>query len=196
MQSFFSNVWLEEDRILYIRIDRCMSAEMALEQGDTALAMQFPPFRPFADSLFAFLERTPEARLLIDLRFNPEGAPQDGYRLIERIAENPTLNQGKKVFVAVNLYTSAGALAVAARFKRDTRATLIGEIPGGRPNISVRKGSFSLPNTKLRVLFSTDTEKILKGNPDTLRPDIPVTLPYADFKAGKDPLLDFIRNTQ
>lgn len=193
MQNYYTNHWLAEDSTLYIQYNRCLSAEMSLEAGDSISARQLPPFAPFADSIIAFLQRTPGTKLLFDLRFNTGGNPADGLRLIERIKADPNLNRKDRIFVATNLYTAGAAITIASQFGKETNAQIIGEKPGGKPNQTAGLRSFTLPNSKLTIYFPTKKIVTVKGDPDFLELDQEIPLPYLDFKTGKDPVLDFVR---
>jgi hypothetical protein len=193
LQNYYTNHWLPEDSTLYIMYNRCVSSEMALAVGDSLTSTQLPPFQPFADSLLAFMQRSPGAKLLFDLRFNMGGNAADGLQLIERIKAMPQLNKKGKLFVATNLYTTGAAIQIAAEFSKETKAQIIGEIPAGRPNQYTGLRSFSLPNSKIQVYFPSKSVKTLKHDPDTLKMDTLIPLSYEDFRTGKDPVLDYVR---
>ncbi|MEI6408418.1 MAG: hypothetical protein WCR52_03475 [Bacteroidota bacterium] len=192
-KGFFTEQWLASDSVYYLQINRCASSEMALTAGDSASAQQLPPFKPFEDAVIAFLQSNPNAKVLIDLRFNPGGGGGDGVRLAQRISEIPTANRSGKLFVAVNLYTSAAAIQVAAAFRTKTKAALIGETPAGRPNQFGDNRAFTLPNSRIQIWYPTTFKQTVKGNPDTLELDTPIPLNFEDFRKGKDPVLDYVR---
>lgn len=191
--NIFTNNWSPEDSTLYIQYNRCISSEMALAMGDSISAMQLPPFQVFADSLIAFLQRTPHAKMLFDLRFNQGGNPDDILRLIERLKMIPDFNKKGKLFVATNLYTMGAAVQLAAQFGKETNAIILGEIPAGRPNQYTGMKSFALPNSKLQIYFPTKAVKPFKGDADTLKIDKVIPLLFEDFRMGKDPVLDYVR---
>lgn len=193
-QGPFTAEWLATDSILYLRYYRCLSSEMSLAAGDSVSASRLPEFGPFADSLIAFMARRPGARLFIDLRFNSGGGASDGIGLARRIAEIPALNRPDRLFVATNLYTFSSAVQIGAFFGEKTNATLVGEPTAERPNHFGEVRSFGLPNSQLTVYYSTKFMRMVPGDPATLQPDVLIDMRFEDFRQGKDPVLDYVRN--
>jgi len=194
MKQVFSLAWLESDRIAYLQYNACYSQEMFLAAGDSSSASQVPPFQPYLDSLFALLERRPDARFFLDLRFNNGGNSADGIALVNRLAAMPFLNLPNRIFVATNRYSSGAAVEIATAFRAGTNATLIGEPPAQRPNHITDPVYLILPNSRLQVFHGTRPVQILPGDPDTLQPNILIELPFEAFRDGRDPVLDYVRN--
>lgn len=193
-KQVFSIAWLEADSIVYIQYNACLGQEMMLAVGDSVSASQLPPFQPVADSLFQLLDRHPGARFFFDLRFNTGGVPADGIALAERLAAMPFVNLPNRIYVATNRYTQGAAVEIAATFDRNTNATLLGETPAQRPNHFGDAQTLILPNSRLQVFYGTRPVTIMPGNPETIRIDTPVELPFAAFRDGRDPVLDLVRN--
>lgn len=194
IKQVFSLHWSEAQQVVYVQYNGCFSQEMALAAGDTAAAQQIPPFQPVLDSLLRLLDNYPLARLFFDLRFNTLGSPDDGLRLVDALAKRPLVNQPNRLYVAVNRYTAGPAVEIAAAFQQRTQARLIGEPPAQRPNHFADPDFLMLPNSRLQVFYGTRPVRAVPGNPDTLRIDIPMDLPFAAFRDGRDPLLDYVRN--
>jgi hypothetical protein len=194
IKQVFSLHWSEAQQVVYVQYNGCFSQEMALAAGDTAAAQQIPPFQPVLDSLLRLLDNYPLARLFFDLRFNNMGYPADGLRLVEELAKRPLANQPNRLYVAVNRYTAGPAVEIAAAFQQRTQARLIGEPPAQRPNHFGDPDFLILPNSRLQVFYGTRPVRAVPGNPDTLRIDIPMDLPFAAFREGRDPLLDYVRS--
>lgn len=193
MKQMFSLDWLERDSIAYLQYNVCFSREIVLAAGDTASAMQFPAFQPLADSVLVLLDRYPGARFFLDLRFNAGGNPSDGIALAERLATMPFVNLPNRLYVAVNRNTTGAAVEIAAAFQEKTNATLLGETPAQRPNHIGDQRDFSLPNTRIQVFYGTRPVRALPGDPAALTPDKIIEQPFAQFRDGKDPVLDFVR---
>lgn len=192
--GYFSLQYLPTDSVLYVQYNRCVSMEMAIAEGaEEASAQRFPPFTPLADSVLHFLQLNPRTKLFVDLRFNSGGNPSDGINFATRLAALPSVNSKGRLFVATNLYTTGAAIDVAAEFRNKTKATLIGDPPAGRPNRFVEPHMFTLPNSRIEINYATKFRQAVPGNPDILKPDVLMELPFADFKAGKDPVLDYVR---
>lgn len=193
LKQIYSLVWLASDSIVYLQYNAGYSSEMFLALGDSNSARQVPSFQPLADSLLNLLENHPGARFFFDLRFNNTGYPADGIALAERLGAMPFVNLPDRLYVALNRYTSGAAVEIAAAFKAKTNATLLGETPPQRPNHFGDPQMFQLPNSHLQVHYSTRAVWILPGNASALPIDVPIELPFAAFRDGRDPVLDYVR---
>ncbi len=191
-QNLFNMQWLAKDSVLYVQYNRCLSREMTLAFGDTATAMQYPSFIEYTDSIFAFLARTPYAKVLIDLRFNPGGDPTDGIRLANRFEALPKAQQPAQFFVATNLFTQGAATEVAATLVA-AGAKLIGEPSGTSPNHYDYVRQFYLPNSHIPVQFGMLYRQVQKGKSAVLMPKVPIPVTFEQYKSGKDPVLDYVR---
>ncbi|MCS6930221.1 MAG: hypothetical protein NZM43_12100 [Saprospiraceae bacterium] len=196
LKQVFSLHWLDSSQIVYIQYNGCFSREMALALGDSTMAERLPPFQPILDSLLWLLDNYPSARCFFDLRFTNAGYPYDGFRLVEELSKRPLLNQPHRLYVAVNRYTAGPAVEIAAAFQQQTQAQLIGEPPAQRPNHFADPSFLTLPNSRLQVFYGTRPVQLVPGNPDALRIDIPMELPFSAFREGLDPLLDYVRRRQ
>lgn len=193
VRSVWSREWVADDLMLF-QYNSCRSREMSLAVGDTARAAQLPAFQPVMDSIIAELEARPAARLLIDLRYNGGGGSRDGIQLAERIADSKAINRKGRVFVATNFFTMSSATQVAIAFHRKTNATLLGEPTGDRPNHWGEVRAIELPATGLKLNHSTKFMRALpKKDPDALAPDVALPLTFAQFLAGKDPVLAYLK---
>ena len=64
----------------------------------------------------------------------------------------------------------------------------------GKPNHYGELRSFNLPNTDLRVSYSTKYFRLLEdSDPDSLYPDITVETEFEDFLNGRDTILEMIK---
>lgn len=193
-QDLFTSAWLPDDNILYVKYVRCMSREAALAEGNQEMADALSPFQPFADSVAAFLNRTPDARLVLDLRYNPGGNSADGIALARQLAALKSVNKKGRLYVAINLFTDGAAIDVAQAFRQHTRALLIGDAPGERLNRGDAPRALSLTRSQLQVLYpSAFVTNVTKGNPALLKPDVEIELRFSDYLEGKDPVLDYVR---
>lgn len=193
VKNIYTLLWLGEQQIAYLQYNACFSQEMQLAAGDSLGSTQLPPFQPLADSVAAWLDRSPQTRFFFDLRFNSSGNPADGIALAERLASMPLVNLPNRLFVAVNRYTSGPAVEIAATFQAKTNATLMGEPPAQRPNHFGDPQAIILPNSKIQLSYGSREVSILPGDPAALNLQIPVELPFADFREGRDPVLDYVR---
>jgi hypothetical protein len=148
------------------------------------------PFADFTQELFAFIEANPVERIIIDLRFNGGGASWIIEPLVDSLRAHPTLSQPERVRVLIGARTFSSALMNAIELQEELGATLIGTPTGGRPNGYGETRSFTLPNSGLRVQYSTRFFRNLPGNnAPALEPDIVAPITWADLLAGADPAL-------
>jgi hypothetical protein len=136
----------------------------------------------------------PGAGLIIDLRNNGGGNSALLDPFIDRLKGNPGLNQRGKLFVLIGRRTFSSAVLNAARLQSETKALLVGEPTGGAPNHYGEAEAFELPNSKLKVYYSTKYFKYSDQAGDAVLPDIPVEPTFAEYQRGEDPALDAILN--
>ncbi len=76
--------------------------------------------------------------------------------------------------------------------KQKTKALTVGEPTGGKPNHYGEVKQFTLPHSGWKVSYSTKLFKAaqMEGDPDSIRPDIPVKVTGSDYFAGRDPVLE------
>lgn len=146
-----------------------------------------------ARPLFAFLDSHPDSRLVIDLRQNGGGDFFEGRKhLIEPIKKRPAINQKGRLFVIIGRATFSAALANAVDFRKDTNAILVGEPIGERPNSYSENDEMALPNSRLVVSYSTRYYKFVDEDVPAVLPDERIDPSWADFRAGRDGVLEWI----
>lgn len=146
-----------------------------------------------ARSLFRFIDSTGARRLVVDLRQNGGGDFLEGRRhLILPLQRHPTLNQPGRLYVIVGRRTFSAAMANAIDFKKLTRATLVGEPVGERPNSYSENDEMTLPNSGLVVSYSTRYYKFLDQDLPAFLPDVRIDPSWPDFRAGRDPVMEWI----
>jgi hypothetical protein len=202
--GFYWYEYLPDSKALYIQYDSC--------QNDPK-----KPFKEFARELFAFADTNQVERTIVDLRFNGGGDSSVIDPLMKGIRIRPAMNAQGHLFVLTGPMTfSSGEDAVeefhnstgnmtskmVAGFywirpeKTQTRhtrfnAVLIGEPTGGKPNCFGEVKTFELPNSKLEVVYPVKYFQLAAdGDPSTREPDIKVTRSFADYLAGRDPVLE------
>src|SRR6185436_11458074 len=96
------------------------------------------------------------------------------------------------LFVIVGRRTFSAALANAVDFRKETHAILVGEPIGERPNSYSENDEMTLPNSKLVVSYSTRYYQFLEQDAPAVMPDVRIDPSWADFKAGRDAVLDWV----
>jgi C-terminal processing protease CtpA/Prc len=154
--------------------------------------MKDKSFGSFSREVLAFADTHPVKRFVIDLRENDGGDSSLAQPLITGIKQRATLNQRGHLFVIVGRGTFSSAILNALDLKNKTQAIFVGEPTGGKPNHYGEFQEFTLPNSRLRVGYSTKYFTYSQDDTPFFVPDVPVELSSADYFAGRDPMLDAI----
>ena len=146
-----------------------------------------------ARKLFQFIDSNPTKRLVIDIRQNGGGDFFEGHKhLIQPLKERPAINQKGHLFVIIGRQTFSAAMVNAIHFRKETKAILVGEPIGERPNSYSENDEMTLPNSRLVVSYSTRYYKFLDEDAPAVMPDKRIDPNWADFRAGRDPVMDWI----
>lgn len=169
---------LAESNAMYVQYNAC-----AQEKGK--------PFQSFVDEVFDVVDRNPETRLVLDLRYNGGGNETVLDPFIAALKARPSIHTTGRLFVIIGRGTCSSALQNAITLSQDMDATLVGEATGGKPNHYGEVRHFRLPNIGLLVQYSTRYWlNYPDGDPLTLEPDIQAVLTFHDLLTGPDPALD------
>jgi len=176
-QAFYWYRYLPDANAIYVQYNVC-----AEQQGK--------PFAPFVDEVFALIDRHQVARMVLDVRYNGGGNEAVLAPFIAALKARPTINAAGKFFVIIGRGTYSSALQNAITLRRETKAMLVGEPTGGKPNHYGEVRTFHLPNIGLLVQYSTRYwHNYPDGDPLTLEPDIRAVVTMGDLLAGRDPAL-------
>jgi hypothetical protein len=77
-------------------------------------------------------------------------------------------------------------------FRRETEALLVGEPTGARPNGYQELTEFTLPHSKLRAFCSILHYRFQDRDSPAVLPDKRIDPNWADYKAGRDPVMTWI----
>lgn len=177
-QSFYWYRHLPESNAVYVQYNVCR------EQKDKS-------FQSFVGEVFDLVDRNPETRLVLDVRFNGGGNEAILVPFIDAIKARPSLNTTGNLFVIIGRGTYSSALQNAISLRLETNAILVGEPTGGKPNHYGEVRNFNLPNVGLRVQYSTRYWlNYPDGDPLSLEPDIMAVVTIDDLLAGRDTALE------
>jgi hypothetical protein len=140
------------------------------------------------------LRSSPPKKLIIDMRSNGGGNYFVGLRnVVQPVARNAAVNRKGHLFVLIGPKTFSAAMSNSAHFRQRTAAILVGEPIGERPNSYQENRKLSLPNSHLELSYSTRLYQFAPGDPtNEIRPDVPIATAWADYKAGRDPVVDWV----
>ena len=146
-----------------------------------------------AKKLWRFVDTNSVQKLVIDLRHNGGGDYTEGQKhLIEPIKDRPALNQKGHLYVAIGRRTFSAALANATHFRKETQAILVGEPIGERPHSYSENDEMTLPNSRLVVSYSTRYYTFGDEDVPAVMPDQRIDPDWEAFKAGRDPVMEWI----
>jgi hypothetical protein len=144
-------------------------------------------------ALLQFVREKQPAKLVVDMRANGGGDYREGLDdLVLPIRALSRINRKGQLFVLIDQNTFSAAMADAALFRRYTHAMLVGQIIGERPNGYQEPREFLLPNSGLRVRYSTKYYAFVTSGKNEIVPDKIIVPTWREFKAGHDPVLAWV----
>ena len=172
--------YLQDEDILYIQYNRCATSERFNLSN-------------FVNETREFCREHPVRTIIFDLQYNGGGNSALGDGMFARLAKVSPMKDRKNIFCIIGRRTFSSAILNAMRLRKKYGAVLVGEETAGSPNHFGEIKSFTLPESKLRVQYST--KSFTHGDPkaNTIKPDHVVQLGVEDLAAGRDPVLDKIR---
>jgi hypothetical protein len=145
-----------------------------------------------ADSIAATLEREDIEHLVVDVRGNVGGNNFLNRPLFRRILTWPRLDRPGALFVLTDRGTFSAAVMLVADLEKRTPAVIVGEKTGGAPNSHGDSRRVVLPHTGITVRVATLYWQSSgpQDRRDGIEPHVPVPVPFADWRAGRDPALE------
>ena len=150
-------------------------------------------FRERAAALAKLLDESHARRLVIDLRRNQGGDFQRFRSLLLPIIEaGSAINRAGGLFVIIGPGTFSAAGVSALDLRNRAHAILVGTPAGIRPNHYGDSAEFRLPNSGLRVSYSTQYHRIGTATDSEIAPDKRIEPTWEEFRAGRDPIMEWI----
>jgi hypothetical protein len=145
--------------------------------------------------MLELIEQSKAEKLVIDLRQNPGGDFHEGLNyLVHPVREIPSINKKGHLFVLVGANTFSAAMSNATHFRYQTEAILVGGTIGEKPNSYQESNSFTLPNSRLTVHYSSEFYKFVETGENAVKPDKEIEFTWEDYMAGRDPALEWALN--
>jgi C-terminal processing protease CtpA/Prc len=175
--AFYWYEVLPDARALYIQYNCCANTP-----GNS--------FASFARNLFASADTQALERVVVDLRGNGGGDSSVMEPLLDGFKSRPALSAKGHLYVLIGRGTCSSGMMAALSLWHEFRATLLGEPTGGKPNAYGDVRTFSLPNSRLVIRYSTKRfQRMTTGDPPSLNPDVRAPQSLSDCLAGRDPAL-------
>ena len=147
-----------------------------------------------AADLWRLVDAKHPRRLVLDMRQNGGGNFALGRQhLVYEAGFRPHVNRTGRLFVITGRATFSAAMVNAVDFRRETEAIIVGEPPGARPTGYQELAQFSLPHSGLRVNCSTHFYRFQDGEGTAVLPDKRIDPDWEAYKAGRDPVMEWIR---
>lgn len=167
--------------------------------AERAAYLSFSRYSPEAEfeqrcrELGRLLDQSGVRRIVIDLRRNQGG----DFTLVRRfllplLRDRAALNHVGGVYAIIGPGTFSAAMVNALDLRREVTAILVGEPTGARPNSYSEHGDLQLPNSGLRVSYSTRYYRFGADSATAVEPDRRIEPTWNDFRSGRDPVLDWI----
>jgi hypothetical protein len=149
--------------------------------------------KPGMREMMKLIDQHHPAKLAIDLRRNRGGDYTEGESdMIHPIRDLPGINAKGHLFVLIGADTFSAAMNNAAQFRQQTAAILVGQEIGEKPNSYQEADSTRLPNSHLNLHYSIKFYKFTDGPENAIRPDQEIIPTWDDYKAGVDPVLNWV----
>lgn len=176
-QAAYWATTIDDGATVYFQYNRCVNDRQR-------------PFARFRSELRQMLDRDTVRRVVVDLRANPGGNSRILGGWIREIKAS-RFNQKGRLFVVVGRLTISSSLMNALQLRHRTAATLVGEPTGGKPSHFGEIRSLELPNSRIKINYSTKYFKSTDDGP-SLMPDLIVEQTSKDYFSGRDPVLSAI----
>lgn len=162
------------------------------------------PLKAFAESLAAELDQGSYDAVLVDLRYNGGGSSMLFWPVERALAERSAAVMGEgglDIYVAIGRRTFSSAVLNAIELRSGQRsggveageAVFVGEPSGGKPNHYGEVRSLKLGALGCDLIYSTKRFVMWPGDEsDALYPDLAAPLSFADYAAGRDPVLEAV----
>ena len=192
-RAFFIDYYQASDNIYYLQYNRCWSKELELQYGNAQNAEKMPSFKEFEEKVFQTITKHSIDKVVFDIRFNGGGNSSQVTEFVVKFAKILEKNPETKIYVILGRHTFSSAILNAMDFKLITNATFIGDETSGKPNHFGHVKSFQLPNSGIKVNYSTKYFKRTDGKVSTLSPEIKLESSFSDFDHGIDPAYEWIK---
>ena len=173
--------YLEQQKIVYFQYNNVINEKQE-------------PLDAFTERLFKFIDEHEVDKLVIDMRWNNGGNTFLSQPLLYSLIKSDKVNQKGKLFVIIGRRTFSAAQNTITFFELHTKAILVGEPTGSRPNFVGEESPFLLPYSK--VLVNVSDLYWQSSWPMDYRtwtaPQIYTPPTFAAYRANRDPAMEAI----
>jgi hypothetical protein len=131
--------------------------------------------------------------LVIDLRLNDGGDYTLGLKyVVNPIRRARAINRKGHLFVLIGPRTFSAAMANASHFRAKTKAILVGQPIGEKPNSYQEARDMVLPNSRWVARYSVKFYRFAGSGENLIRPDKEIAETWDDYRMGRDPVLAWV----
>jgi hypothetical protein len=156
-------------------------------------------FRSYKDlkttsrALKDLMTRQHPENLVIDLRLNDGGDYTLGLKyVVNPIRRAREINHKGHLFVLIGPRTFSAAMANASHFRAKTKAILVGQPIGEKPNSYQEARDMVLPNSRWVARYSVKFYRFSSSGGNLIRPDKEIADTWDDYRMGRDPVLAWV----
>lgn len=161
-----------EDDVLFIQCNQCN------EDKDY-------PIKDFESDIANKIKTGNYNKVIFDLRYNTGGNYPDFYNLTN-ITGNLKDKYNYDLYVLIGQNTFSAGVMQAVQLK-ESGAVLVGSPTGGAVNFYANTNNFELPNSNIKVMYSTGYVEMIPGyKENSLYPDINIKYDINDYINGID----------
>lgn len=171
---------VEGTKTLYFNYSSCR------EMDDLTLA-------DFTEGIIRMIEGGSVECLVIDLRNNLGGNSTLLEPFIGWLEKCDKMKMEGALYVIIGRDTFSSALLNAYAIINKTKAVLVGEPSGGKPNCYGEVESFKLDNSRVEICYSSKYYKLIKDDRVmSLYPDVKTVLTFKHYVENRDPCMEYI----
>lgn len=191
--TYYWYEYLPQDRILYFQYNICSDKQQLKQMypNDTRVDA-LPELNTIFDEMLKIVSDKKVDKFVMDLRHNIGGDSQIGTSFVYELSK-AIINSGTKVYGLIGNLTFSSGVWNALDLHSMTNAVLIGEPTGGSPNSYGNVELMELPNSKLKIQYSTKQFNLSYKYKNTVTPDYFVEPAIEQFKNGMDPVYEEVK---
>lgn len=150
-------------------------------------------FKRVSNEMFKLIDSSVAKRLVIDVR-QSYGGDFLKFRshILRELKNRDAFRKQNSLFIVIGRSTVSAAMVNAIETRDEMKAILVGEPSGSKPNNYSENDEMTLPNSRLKVSYSTRYYKFQEKDSPALMPDKLIEPVWELYTAGRDAALEWI----
>jgi hypothetical protein len=173
---------VEASDVVYVRVTRSRN-----QSGRESLGA-------LADRVATMVAAPDVRRVVVDLRQNTGGNFHTTEPLVRAVCGAAKRGDVARPYVIIGRHTYSAAIVLAAQLKHGCDALFVGEVPRAVPNRQADVESFTLPNSRLEITYSSRPRQPFPelGDATEIPLDIPAPPTWSSYRTGRDLALEAV----